>query len=269
MIFILQRSGEVDMNQHVPIPSFNLELTVSDRGSGPCCLLLHGGAGPQSMDGLATALADKERSVLPTHPGFDGTRRPEGFNSVAQLARAYADLLDRLDLREVVAVGNSFGGWVGLELALLRPPRLKGVVALNAVGIDPGPDLPPIVDPARTPPAELPGLAFHDPSVFALRPSTPEAAQAQAENQRALRVYTGESFMSDPSLAPRLAEVTLPVLFGWGESDKIVGVDYGRRFARMVPGARFETIARAGHFPHIERRDAVLDLVSAFRRGLS
>jgi len=31
----------------------------------------------------------------------------------------------------------------------------------------------------------------------------------------------------------------------WGEQDGIVTPDYGRAFAQMIPGARFETIAGA------------------------
>ena len=256
------------MNSRVRIPAFDLDLAVSDRGAGPAWLLLHSGAGRHSIDGLATALADRGRAILPAHPGFDGTPRPEGFSRVAQIAQAYAALLDEVDAEDVIAVGNSIGGWIALEMALLRPTRLKGVAALNSVGVDPGPDLPPIVDPARVPPAELPKLAFHDPDRFALAPPTAQAAEALAANQRMVRVYGGEPFMYDPGLPTRLADMAIPSLFVWGESDRTIGVEYGRRFAAMIPGARFETVARAGHFPHIERLDATLDLLADFRRNL-
>ena len=42
----------------------------------------------------------------------------------------------------------------------------------------------------------------------------------------------------------------------WGAADRLVGEDYGRAFAAAVPGAKFETIAGAGHFAHIEQPKA-------------
>ena len=87
-----------------------LTVTVREFGrntDGTGILLLHGGAGPASVLGLAAALSEDAYVVVPTHPGFDGTPRPDSTDSVADLASAYLDLLDLLDLREVTVIGNS------------------------------------------------------------------------------------------------------------------------------------------------------------------
>jgi pimeloyl-ACP methyl ester carboxylesterase len=65
-----------------------VELTLEERGTGQAFLLLHGGAGPQSVAAFAQLLAEKggKRVLTPTHPGFGGTPRPEGLHSVAGLA---------------------------------------------------------------------------------------------------------------------------------------------------------------------------------------
>src|ERR1700722_14081845 len=59
-----------------PVP-----VTVTERGEGRPFLVLHGGAGPQSVDGFADLLAAAEpaRVIVPTHPGFGGTPRPAGL----------------------------------------------------------------------------------------------------------------------------------------------------------------------------------------------
>ena len=85
-----------------------------------------------------------------------------------------------------------------------------------------------------------------------------------AANQAALRVYAGEPFMHDPGLRARLAGLALPTLVLWGESDRIVTPAYGRQFAEAVPGARFELVPEAGHFPQIERLDAVTAAIAGF-----
>jgi pimeloyl-ACP methyl ester carboxylesterase len=53
-------------------------------------------------------------------------------------------------------------------------------------------------------------------------------------------------------------------LVAWGASDRIVEADYGRLFARSIPGARFELVSEAGHFPHIERPHEVMRLIGDF-----
>ena len=50
-------------------------------------------------------------------------------------------------------------------------------------------------------------------------------------------------------------------------ADRILTEDYGRAYCAAIPGARFETIARAGHYPHIEQPDAFARAVFAFTQG--
>ena len=102
----------------VPVP-----VTISDQGQGRPFLLLHGGAGAGSMSGLAQALSKSGRAIVPTHPGFDGEPRPQGFASINDLALAYLALIERLDLTDVVLVGSSAGGWIAAEMALRHSPR--------------------------------------------------------------------------------------------------------------------------------------------------
>ena len=85
-----------------------------------------------------------------------------------------------------------------------------------------------------------------------------------ALNQRTLRVYAGEPFMHAPDLRERLASLKVPALVIWGEDDRIVDLDYGGRFASSMPNARFEPVAKAGHFPQIEKLDVVQRLFEEF-----
>lgn len=245
-----------------------LSFAYTDQGQGRAFLILHGGAGPASVAGLAGALAKSARAIVPTHPGFNGEPRPDQFTRVGDLVLAYLALIERLDLADVVVVGNSVGGWIAAELALRQSPRLAGLVLLNAVGIDTESLGRAIVDPMKLEPAERSALSFHDPQRFAIAPSGPAAAAAMASNQQTLRVYAGEPFMHDPTLRARLAQITIPALVAWGESDRIVDPEYGRLYASSIPGARFELIREAAHFPQIERLDQVVQLIGDFAAGL-
>jgi pimeloyl-ACP methyl ester carboxylesterase len=243
----------------VPVDGIGLvEVTIADYGSGPPFLLLHGGAGPASVTGFAekVAAAHHVRVLVPIHPGFGGTPRPETLGSIGGLAALYNTLLDQLDLQDVTIIGNSIGGWITAEIALLKSPRVSGIVLIDAVGIEvPG---HPVADFFALTMDQVFERSFHNPEPFRVDPTTlPPAAQAiAAGNRAAIAAYTGVS-MTDPTLAGRLAALQIPALVLWGDSDGIVDVDYGRAYAAAIPTARFHLLIAAGHSPQLETPDQV------------
>jgi pimeloyl-ACP methyl ester carboxylesterase len=239
-----------------------VEVSVADYGSGQPFLLLHGGAGPQSVTGFAErfAAARDVRVLIPTHPGFGGTPRPEGLRSIGGLAALYDALLGQLDLQDVTVIGNSIGGWITAEIALLKSPRVSGLVLIDAVGIEvPG---HPVADFFSLTMDQVFERSFHNPEPFRIDPATlPPAAQAiAAGNRAAISVYAGAS-MTDPALAARLANLEIPTLVLWGDSDQIADADYGRAYAAAIPMARFQLLAGTGHSPQLETPDQVIHAI--------
>jgi pimeloyl-ACP methyl ester carboxylesterase len=247
-----------------------LKVTIKEYGdaagaAGSGVLLLHGGAGSQSVAGLAAALSEHVYVIVPTHPGFDGTPRVPWADAAADLADAYLDLLEQLGMTSVMVIGNSLGGWIASEMALRDiDGRVKSVVLLNAVGIRPD-SAAQLTDIRVLPPIAVGKLAFANP---AFRPNpaamTDEQRAGMAANQQALAVYAGEEFTFAPKLRWRLHRVTVPVLAVWGEEDGIATGEYGRAFAASFPHGHYTGIADAGHFPHIEQPAAVLAAIGDF-----
>jgi pimeloyl-ACP methyl ester carboxylesterase len=245
-----------------------LSLTIAEFGTnteGNAVLYLHGGAGPRTMVGLATALSEHVYGIVPTHPGFDGTPRPDGFDTVADLAVAYLDLLDDLDLTDVMVIGNSIGGWIASEMALRDTRgRIGCLTLLNAVGIQVG-RADEILDTRGVAPAELSKLSFAN---AAFRPDfasfSDEQRAGMAANQQALAMYAGPAWSHDPKLRRRLRRVTVPVLVVWGEQDGVAPLEYGRAYADSFPQGHFVPVAGAGHFPHIEQPGRTLGAIGDF-----
>lgn len=244
-----------------------LDLRVTETANGHPILLLHGGAGPASVSGFATHLADRfpARVLVPTHPGFDGTERPMTPASVADLAGLYLGLLDHLDLHDVTVVGNSLGGWVAAEMALAHSDRISSVVLVDAVGLASSSD--PIVDFFSLTMDEVVDLSYHSSHRAAARAAQqalPDAARAtMAGNRSALLTYGGVS-MADPALAGRLPSITAPTLVVWGAADRIVAPSHGRAYADGIPGATLQVIEEAGHLPQIETPDVLADAIWDF-----
>ncbi|GAA4238783.1 alpha/beta hydrolase [Actinomadura meridiana] len=232
-----------------------VELTIRDRDRTRPFLLLHGGGGVPTMADFADLLAERTHSrvLLPTHPGFGGTPEAAGLTGVAGLARAYVALVEQSDLTDVTVVGNSFGGWLAAEIALLESPRVSGVVIIDGIGIEV--DGHPMTDVRGLSPAELRALSFHDPGRAPVPPST--GGTGPSPDVRALTRYTGPA-MSDPTLAERLGGLDLPVHVLWGESDGIVDIEYGRAFAAAIPMSTFTPLPRTGHLPQVETPEELL-----------
>jgi pimeloyl-ACP methyl ester carboxylesterase len=200
------------------------------------------------------------RVLVPTHPGFGATTRPERLDSIRRLAALYVALLDDLDESDVTVIGNSIGGWITVEMALIGSPRISGIVLLDAVGIEVADQ--PIADFFTMGCDEFLERAFRNPDTFRMDPThLPPAVQAaQAANRSALAAYTGGK-MNDPTLAQRLQDLKIPTLVLWGHSDGIAGPEYGRTYANSIPTARFQVLTDAGHLPRVEKADAVVHAI--------
>jgi pimeloyl-ACP methyl ester carboxylesterase len=75
----------------VPLPGIGpVGIAVSDYGNGQPFLLLHGGGGPDTVTGFGELFAKSHdvRVIVPTHPGFDGTARPEKLTSIRAWRRS-------------------------------------------------------------------------------------------------------------------------------------------------------------------------------------
>jgi pimeloyl-ACP methyl ester carboxylesterase len=251
-------------------PSPDTEVTVLDAGSGRAVLVLHGGGGPATVAGIAAHFAEGGRSLLPTHPGWNGTPRAAHLAEAADYAKLYLDLLEAEDLRDVLVIGSSLGGWIGAELVALddaRPggaARISGLVIIDGVGIEvPG---EPVVDFFSLTPREVAEHSWHDSERFFVDPATfpAERVQIQRANMGTMRSIVGDTAMSDPRLAGKLAGVSTPTLVVWGDSDRVATPAYGRGFAAAFENARFEVVAEAGHLPQLEQPAATLALVDGF-----
>ncbi len=169
----------------------NVEINVAETGTGRPIVLLHGGAGPQSVAGFAQLLASRHpvRVLTPTHPGFGGTARPEALNSVRGLGAVYARLLEQLQLEDVTVFGNSIGGWVAAELALADHGHLRDLVISDALGVVV--EGHPPVDVSHMTPAEITKRSYYNPAVSPINFATLTDQQkaGMAANRATLMVY--------------------------------------------------------------------------------
>ena len=260
-----QRGTEME---RIQIGDVSLEVLMA--GAGPPLLFLHGGDYFAQHSQFFDRLARYWRVVVPRHPGFGNSKRPDEFRAVHDLAYLYLDLLQRQDFGKVTLAGFSFGGWIALEMCVRCLEGIDRLVLIDSVGVKfGGREERDIADIYALPSEEVLGRSFFDPARIApdyARLSDDELG-AIARDRQATALYAWRPYMHNPGLRQWLHRVRVPALVVWGENDGIVAPDYGRKLCRSLPNARFEAIREAGHYPQIERPAEVADAIGRFARA--
>ena len=256
-------AGSVQLTRTTTVAIGGVEITLDVHDCTRPYLLLHGGGGAATVHGFAGLLAHRTHSrvLVPTHPGFGGTARPARLTTTRDLAAAYIALLEELDLTNVTIIGNSFGGWVAAEMALLHSPRVTGAVIVDGVGVEVQDH--PMTNVAGLAPAVLSKLSFHDPTKAPRPPAG--SGSGPSPDIAALIGYAGPA-MSDPTLLKRLGQIALPVHVIWGESDGIVDPEYGRAYADAISMSTFTLLSRSGHLPQLETPEELLCAITDLGR---
>jgi pimeloyl-ACP methyl ester carboxylesterase len=245
-------------------------IELIERGSGPPLLFLHAENGIEPAAAAIEELAKNARVIAPTHPGFGRSELPKGMRSVDDLSYFYLDLLDQLDLRGLTVIGVSLGAWIAAEIAVKTTARMARLVMADAVGIKVADrESRDIVDIFALTEKEYLDIAYCDPDVgrrdYKALPDGEVLAAARAREATARLAWN--PYFHNPRLKSRLHRIRIPTLFLWGTHDRMLSEAYGRAYCALIPGARFELIERAGHFPHQEQPKVFTEKVMAFVAG--
>jgi pimeloyl-ACP methyl ester carboxylesterase len=205
--------------------------------------------------------------IAPVHPGWGDTGVPGWLSTVDDLAYLYLDLAAALRLEDAVLVGACFGGWIAAEMAVRDARRFGKLVLVDPLGIKVGGVTErDIADMHAMPREEYMRLAWADPAKgerdLTALPETELAAIARG--REAFALFGWKPYMHNPRLKRWLHRIDVPTLLLWGERDGIVSMSYGQAWRAEIPGARMETIAIAGHFPHWEQPQDFVERLSRF-----
>jgi pimeloyl-ACP methyl ester carboxylesterase len=244
-----------------------IELEAVHRGTGRPILTLHGFETIDPAARFVDLLARHGEVIAPSSPGFGNSPRPKDFDTVYDLVHLYLAALDALPGDKVTLLGFSFGGWLAAEVAAACSHRLEKLILVDALGIKVSDrETADILDIFNRSPNEVRRRSWHDPDRFApdYNAMSDEALVVHARNREALCLYAWHPYMYNPQLPRWLGRIAVPTLLVWGASDGVVSLDYGRAYARLIPGSRFTLIEGAGHHPEIEQPEVFVERVAAF-----
>jgi pimeloyl-ACP methyl ester carboxylesterase len=257
-------------------------------GSGPPVVLIHGMVNSsRHWESVALRLADSYTVVAPDLIGHGDSATPRGDYSLGAHAAVVRDLLAVMGIDRATVVGHSLGGGVAMQYFWQFPQRTDRLVLVSSGGL--GREVSPLLRTVALPGASaLLSLAAHRRLVSALS-RTGDRLRARGSGKgvylqaiaRALRPLeqpgAREAFLQTlrsvidvrgqrVSARDRLYLLSgMPTLIVWGERDNTIPLSHGLQAHQAIPDSRFETLAPAAHFPHLEDPEG---LAAALRRFL-
>jgi pimeloyl-ACP methyl ester carboxylesterase len=184
-------------------------------------------------------------------------------------------VLDAVGAARAHIAGWSMGGMIVQAMAIGRPERVLSMTSvMSAAGSMTGERDADVVAAFSAPPAttreeaaerHLAGLkAWGSPTCFDVERITADAYAAYDRCwDPAGRLRQMMAVGRSPSREEALRSVTLPTLVVHGDADRLVPLEYGRKTAAVVPGARLEIVEGMGHDYPPHYYDRLVELISS------
>ncbi|HEY8860179.1 MAG TPA: alpha/beta hydrolase [Gaiellales bacterium] len=250
-------------------------------GEGPAVVFVHAGICDSGMwDHQWQSLASGRRLLRYDMRGYGRSPLPpEPYSS----ARDLLDVMDAAGIERAALVAVSLGGRVALEVALVEPTRVSGLVVVGS-GL-PGHDWSPeareffTAEDLALERGDLDAAAELNVCFWVVGPRrSPDQVDASVrdrvhEMQKhafELQLPTWEQAEERPvapDLADRLAEIEQPTLVLVGAEDQPDIHAIADQLVRTLPNVGFESIPDAGHVPNMEQPAQFDRLVGAFLDG--
>lgn len=250
-------------------------------GSGPDIILLHGvPSSAYTWRFVIEPLAADFRVHALDLPGFGFSDKPPGgLYTPTWWAKVVSDYMDAEGVEKAVIVGNSTGGEIATEMAVLFPDKTDRLVLLAPSGLpaDNPEEVPigiriarwPVVGPLLSSlpirPIFASGLrdAFYDPSKL--------SEIDIDESYSTLRTKNGMvaffKRMGEPASSARadmLRLVRAPTLIIVGDTDRLLSPSVSRRLHEVIPGSELVEWERTGHLPQEEHPERLVEAISKF-----
>jgi pimeloyl-ACP methyl ester carboxylesterase len=258
-----------------------------EAGEGPLIVLIHGITGRSDQWEPAIGHLAAEHAVLaPDLLGHGESAKPRADYSLGAYASSVRDLLDALGHERATVIGQSLGGGIVMQFAYQFPERCERLVLVSSGGL--GDEVSLLLRALSFPGVEylLPLLCarqLHDAGSaiggwigrLGMRPAPQleeiwtsygsladdETRAAFVHTLRAVVDITGQRVSARDRL--HLAS-EVPTLIMWGDRDAIIPVHHAYATRDLLPGSRLEIFEGVGHFPHCERPERFVEVVSEF-----
>src|SRR6202165_4076247 len=249
----------------------NGAVNAAQSGKGRPLFLLHSLLSDRaSFDAIVPLLSPSFRVIVPELPGFGRSNAVSG--GLAAVADRMAEAVkDAAGGDEVTVLGNGYGGFVALQMALRHPTLASRLILADCGAAFSASGREAFRNMAAA--SQAKGLSVIT-DVAMRRLFAPEF---QAQHPDLMRDRREAFLRTDPDvfraacgalaeldLRPELGQVKVPVLVLVGEHDEATPPPMSHELAAGLPTARLKIIPGCAHVPQLQSPGVFLDAIGDF-----
>ena len=227
------------------------EFKYIEEGEGEVLLLLHGLMGALSnWSEVLNAFKGRYRVIIPVLPLYELPLLNTGVKSLAKFVHRFVQYKK---LQDVILLGISLGGHVGLIYTINHPEYVKALILSGSSGLYEnsfGGSFPrrESYDFIR----EKVEFTFYDPAV-ATKELVDEVFAVVNDRFRVLRILAMAKSAIRHNMAKELHKINAPVSLIWGRNDRVTPPDVAVEFNTLLPNSELNWVDCCGHAPMMER----------------
>jgi len=222
-----------------------------EAGEGEPLVLLHGLMGELSnWEPALDHFKQNYKVIVPILPIYELPILTLGVKSLSKYVHRF---LKFKKLNQVVLIGNSLGGHVGLVFTVAHQEFVKALVLTGSSGLYEnafGGSFPrrESYDYIR----EKVEFTFYDPAT-ATKELVDEVFKSVNDRSRVIRILALAKSAIRHNMNKELSRITIPVSLIWGKQDKITPPEVAVEFHELLPNSELNWVDKCGHAPMMER----------------
>ena len=236
------------------------EFSYIEVGEGTPIIVLHGLMGGLSnFDAVTTFFSEKGYKVLiPELPIYSMSLLKTNVKSFAKYLH---DFIEFKGLDEVILLGNSLGGHIGLYHTKLYPAKVKGLIITGSSGLYESAmgggytkrgDYEVIKKKAQE--------VFYDPEV-ATKEIVDEVYETVNDRSKLIKTLAIAKSAIRHNMGKDLPKMVLPVCIIWGKNDTVTPPEVAKEFNELLPDSDLFWIEKCGHAAMMEHPEQFNDIL--------
>ena len=225
-----------------------------EKGEGQVIILLHGLMGGLSnfKDVIGFFSSKGYKVIIPELPIYN---LPLKETTVTAFSDFLEDFIKYKNLSNVILLGNSLGGHVGLIYSNKNPSFVKSLVLTGSSGLyenSMGESYPKRenYDYIKRKTEEV----FYNSKV-ATKEIVDEVFETVNNREKLVRTLAIAKSAIRHNMSEELPNIKTPTLLIWGENDLVTPPEVAREFKSLLPNSKLEWIKKCGHAPMMEHPD--------------
>jgi pimeloyl-ACP methyl ester carboxylesterase len=222
-----------------------------EAGKGETLVLLHGLMGELSnWEPVIDHFKDHYHILVPILPIYELPILTLGVKSLSKYVHRFVKYKK---LGQVVLIGNSLGGHVGLVFTAAHQEHVKALVLTGSSGLYEnafGGSFPrrESYDYIK----EKVEFTFYDPAT-ATKELVDEVFKTVNERSKVIRILALAKSAIRHNMSKELSRITIPVSLIWGRQDKVTPPEVADEFHQLLPNSELNWVDMCGHAPMMER----------------